>query len=147
MLSFSLSSYPIRTIRLLVQVLTILRRTSRENKIDLVIKILLDQGGDLDFIWVPTERVIEGERDRGKDGLAMMHRAADSGNGEFLYKMRSIMMMVVIIIILISMVMTTACQRFMVFSFPSTAVKAVTESLTQTSLSSVQKVHYCHKTY
>ena len=56
-----------------------LRRTSSENKIDWVVKILLDKGGDLNFIWEETE----GEKERAKDGLAIIHRAADSGNGEF----------------------------------------------------------------
>ena len=56
-----------------------LRRTSSENKIDWVVKILLDKGGDLNFIWEETE----GEKERTKDGLAIIHRAADSGNGEY----------------------------------------------------------------
>ena len=80
-------------------------------------KILLDQGGDLDFIWEETggekketggekketkgekketkgeKKETEGEsqgkgkgkgrNEKAKDGLAMIHRAADSGNGEF----------------------------------------------------------------
>ena len=71
-----------------------LRRTSRENKMDWVVKILLDQGGDLDFIWEEiggekeetegeSQGKGKGKKERAKDGLAMIHRAADSGNGEF----------------------------------------------------------------
>ena len=60
-----------------------LRRTSSENKIDWVVKILLDKGGDLDFIWEETEGERKGEKERTKDGLAIIHRAADSGNGEY----------------------------------------------------------------
>ena len=60
-----------------------LRRTSSENKIDWVVKILLDKGGDLNFIWEETEGERKGEKERAKDGLAIIHRAADSGNGEY----------------------------------------------------------------
>ena len=60
-----------------------LRRTSSENKIDWVVKILLDKGGDLNFIWEETEGEKEVEKERTKDGLAIIHRAADSGNGEY----------------------------------------------------------------
>ena len=37
-----------------------------------MVKILLDKGGDINFVW----------KEKGEDGLAMIHRAAEAGNGK-----------------------------------------------------------------
>ena len=36
---------------------------------DYVVKILIDKGGDVNFVW----------EERGEDGMAMIHRACDVG--------------------------------------------------------------------
>eukprot|EP00596_Hydrurales_sp_CCMP1899_P008854 CAMPEP_0119055558 /NCGR_PEP_ID=MMETSP1177-20130426/75788_1 /TAXON_ID=2985 /ORGANISM="Ochromonas sp, Strain CCMP1899" /LENGTH=360 /DNA_ID=CAMNT_0007036111 /DNA_START=1003 /DNA_END=2083 /DNA_ORIENTATION=- len=59
----------------LMKVLAVLRRTKKEqgSNMEYVIKVLLDQGGDVNYVW----------KEKGEDGLTLMHRAAETGNTEF----------------------------------------------------------------
>lgn len=64
------SLFDVENTSLFTQFVKLFKRSKKDQyRLDYVVKILLDKGGDVNFAW----------EERGEDGMAMIHRACDVG--------------------------------------------------------------------
>ena len=64
------SLFDVENTSLFTQFVKMFKRSKKDQyRLDYVVKILIDKGGDVNFVW----------EERGEDGMAMIHRACDVG--------------------------------------------------------------------